>query len=80
MVYIHTERVKHLKVSWTYHDDRIIDKVIFVDESELPIVRTVVSPKNLLYSLAIDPIEFAISLYKSYYLQKSLEQTCLKNS
>lgn len=78
MYYIHTERVKNLTVSWTYYEDRLIDKVYFVDKSSIPFARTIVSPKNLRYSLAKSPIEFALSLYKSYYLQKSFEKSCLK--
>lgn len=76
MIYVHTERVNHLKVSWTYREDRLIDAITFTDESELPISRTVIRPKKLHYSLCNNPIDFAISLYKSYYLQKSLEYVC----
>lgn len=72
MVYIHSEHVKHLKVTWTHRDDFMVDTITFVDQSELPIRREFVRPKGLRYSIASNPIAFAISLYKSYYLQKSM--------
>lgn len=72
MIYIHSEHVKHLNVIWTYGDDFMVHTITFVDESELPINREIVRPKGLRYPISSDPIDFAISLYKSYYLQKSI--------
>lgn len=66
-----TERVKNLKVSWKFHEDRIVDKVIFVDESE---TRTVVRPKGVRYSSSFTPEEFAKYLYQAFHVQKSFEQ------
>lgn len=66
-----TERVKDLKVTWKFQDDRIVDQVIFVDESE---TRTVVRPKGVRYSSSFTPEEFAKYLYQAFHVQKSFEQ------
>lgn len=79
MVYIHSVRIRNLKVSWTYHDNGTVENVIFVDESKLPFRRQVVTPRNpdLRYSTVDSALEFARSLYNAYYLQQSLETNCL---
>lgn len=77
MLYIQTERVNNLIVSFQYHEDRIIDQVIIVDESDN---RTVVRPKGVRYSSSFNPKQFANYLYHAFYAQKSLEKTCLKQS